>query len=143
MGTVTTSLTNCSPASSVVSNVVYFDPNDVQLGFSSSTRFGVFTPPPNVPDSVTVGSTGSIGTESVYTDSTKTIPAGRNEFTYVVEPDTESTAIVNVIEKVYDTSNALLYTEQQRSRITAGGTLTLVSIDSQFSTTSTSHFIYQ
>ena len=70
MGTITTNLINCSPASSVVSNVVYFDSNGVRLGFSSGNRFGVFTAPPSVPDSVTVGSTGSIGTETLYTDST-------------------------------------------------------------------------
>jgi len=143
VGTVTTNVTNCSPASSVARNTVYFDSNGVQLGFSSGNRFGVFTAPPSVPDSVAVGSTGLIGTESLYTDSTKTMPTGRSELSYFVEPDTDATAIVNLIEKVYDPSNALLFTEQQRARITPGGTLTLVSIDSQFSTTATSHFIYQ
>ena len=117
VGTVTTNLTNCSPASNVASNTVYFDSNGVQLGFSSGNRFGVFTAPPSVPDSVTVGSIGFIGTETLYTDNTKTVLIGRNELSYVVEPDTDTTAIVNLIEKVYDSSNALLFTEQQRSRI--------------------------
>lgn len=66
---------------------------------------------------------------------------GSRVFSYVVEADTLSTAIVNVIAKDYDTSNQLILTQQSRYRIAADGKLTSTSIDAQYSTTSTSHFV--
>lgn len=141
--TLTANFTNCTPASSAASSTQYYDANYAPLGFSSSTEYGVFASPPAIPKSVSVGSTGTLGFEAVYTDSSKTVRSGRAEFSYVVEADTSSTAIVNLIIQRYDTSNALLYTEQQRYRIGISGPLTPVSIDDQFATTSTRHLVLQ
>ena len=141
--TLTANFTDCSPASSAARSTQYYDANYAPLGFSSSTEYGVFASPPAIPKTVSVGSTGSLGFEAIYTDISKTIRSGRADFSYVVEADTTTTAIVNLIIQRYDTSNALLYTEQQRYRIATTGPLTPVSIDDQFSTTSTRHLVLQ
>ena len=61
---------------------------------------------------------------------------------YVVEADTANTAIVNLISKAYNTANQPLFTQQGRYRIAADGTLSVMTIDIQYSTTSTTHLIY-
>jgi len=52
-----------------------------------------------IPTTVKVGDTGSIGTETKYTDSTKVTPSGVTVMSYIVEADTTSSAIVNLIDK--------------------------------------------
>jgi hypothetical protein len=61
---------------------------------------------------------------------------------YLVEADSSTTAIVNVISKSYDMSDQLLLNQQVRYRIDSAGALELVSIDAQYSTTSTIHLVY-
>lgn len=144
VSTFTTSLSNCTPASSAVTTTNYYDTNYVPLGFNSAgTSYGVFVTPPSIPLSVAVGSTGTLGTENIYTNSTKSVLSGTRVFSYVVEADTASTAIVNFISQSYNTSNALTVTQQSRYRIASTGPLTLISIDVQFAVTSTTHLIYQ
>lgn len=143
VSTVTSNYSNCTPASSASSSTGYFDSNYVPLGFSSASEYGVFATPPNIPTTVSVGSTALLGSENIYTNSTKSTLSGRSDFSFVVEADTASTAIVNLISKRYNTSNQLLYTEQTRYRIAATGPLTPVSIDIQFATTSTTRLVLQ
>jgi sugar lactone lactonase YvrE len=78
---------------------------------------------------VKVGDAGTLGTITKYTTSTKSVYAGQVIVSYVIEPDTATTAIVNKIAKSYDASGRLSSTEQARSRIMADGTLTSVSAD--------------
>ncbi|WP_296446100.1 hypothetical protein [Rhodoferax sp. UBA5149] len=106
-------------------------------------NYGVYLTPPSFPASVTVGSTGVFGTLTLYTDSTKTIPTGQSVGSYVVEPDTATTAIVNQISKNYNASGVLTLTEQDRYRIAATGTPVLVSIDTQAANGSTTHLVFQ
>lgn len=141
--TITASYTGCSVSSAASSVTGYYDSNYVGLGYSSSTRYGVFRSPPVIPTTVTVGMTAIIGSENLYTNSSKATSAGRSDISFVIEPDSSTTAIVNVIGKDYDTSNALLSTVQSRFRIDASGLLTSVSVDVQYSTTSTTHLFYQ
>ena len=89
-----------------------------------------------------MGDTAVYATLTTYTDSTKTVTTGQRILSYVVEADTADTAIVNLISKGYNTSNQLLFTQQSRLRISASGALTAVSIDVQYSTTSTNHLVY-
>ena len=84
-----------------------------------------------IPASVKVGDAGIIGTIDLYTDDTKSTGNGRQDISYVVEPDTANTAIVNLISKVYDAASQLLATGQDRYRITSSGTLTFISFDVQ------------
>ena len=144
--TITMSFTNCTPASIAQSETAYYDSNYVPLGYNTGTssadaNYGVFLTPPSIPVSVTVGGTGIIGTETLYTDSTKTTPYGTSNISYVVEADTSTTAIVNLINNTYNTSNTLLATEQDRYRIASTGALIPVSADIQYANGSTTHLI--
>jgi hypothetical protein len=143
VSTLTANLTNCTPATLAATATNYFDTNYAPLG--SSTPAGEYTKfvtvPPPIPASVKVGDTANYATQTNYADSTKAVVTGQEFLSYVIEADTASTAIVNLISKSYDTSNQLLSTEQNRFRIAADGTLTVVSVDIQFSTTSTTHLL--
>jgi hypothetical protein len=134
--------TNCSPSINGTSTD-YYDSNYVPLGtIVAGGNYSVFVTPPNIPVSVKVGDAGTIGTRNNYTDSTKIGIDGQDVFSYVVEPDTANTAIVNLIDKSYNSSAVLTSTEQDRYRIAADGTLTPVLDDLQFANGSTTHFVF-
>jgi len=136
------SLSNCTPASTAESYTSYYDSNYVPLGVSSvGGNYGVYLTAPTIPTSVSVGETGSIGTETYYTDSTKATVSGTVVESYVVEADTSNTAIVNLISKDYNATGALTLTEQTRYRIGAAGTLTPISTDLQYANGSTMHLV--
>ena len=142
--TATVSFTNCTPATSAVSGTGYYDGSYSPLGSSipgvEYTKF--LTAPPPLPASVKVGDTAVYATLTTYTDSTKSVTTGQRILSYVVEADTPNTAIGNLITKGYNASSQLLFTQQSRYRIAADGTLTVVSIDIQYSTTSNTHLVY-
>jgi hypothetical protein len=142
--TLTVSLTNCTPASSTATSTTYYGAEYVLLGTSdaSGDYATVVTVPPPLPASIKVGDAAPYATVTVYTDATKATVTGTRVFSYVVEADTASTAIVNLIAKDYDTANNLLFTQQSRYRIAADGKLTSISIDAQASTTSTVHLLF-
>ena len=136
-------LTNCNPPYFYSTSTDYYDSNYVPLGtISSSGEYGVFTTQPVIPVTVKVGDAGTIGTINLYTDSTKVFSTGYEAISYVIEPDTADTAIVNVIYKSYDLSGILTSIEQDRSRIMADGTLIPVSADIQAVNGSTTHFVF-
>lgn len=152
--TVTMSLTGCTPASSALTVTSYFDSNYGPLGEVAVGSYGMYSTPPAYPATVAIGSTGVIGTLLKYTDSTKTkSTCGSVNISYVVEADTPSTAIVNLIAKDFEvtvssvpalTCNqvSLTSTSQSRFRIDASGTLTPLSVDTQLSNGSTMHLLY-
>src|SRR5436309_1513447 len=72
----------------------------------------------------------------------RSVRAGGGTVTYAIEADTATTAILNVIVKTYDTSNALQVTQQSRYRVAADGSLTVLTIDVQYSGPSTAHLLY-
>lgn len=142
--TITLNLTGCALSSGAVTATAFFDSAYAPLG---SSIIGVeyvkfLTVPPPLPGTVSVGATGIVATLTTYTDSTKTVTTGQRVLSYVIEADTTNTAIVNLIARIYNSSNQLLATQQTRLRIAANGTLTMVSIDVQYSTTSTAHLVY-
>lgn len=135
-------LPNCNPPYIYGTSTDYYDSNYNLLGtIDSSGNYGVYTTPPSIPVSVKVGDAGTIGTRKYYTDNTKNFLVSRDEISYVIEPDTANTAIVNMIDKSYDLSGILTSTEQDRSRIKADGSLTPVSADLQYSNGSTTHLV--
>jgi len=128
------SFTNCTPSSSVDTQTNYYSTNYLPKGFSNlGGNYGVYAGTPNIPVTVRVGDVGVIGSTNLYTNSSKTTSAGRIDESYIVEPDTATTAIVNVITKIYNISNVLTSTEQDRYRIEANGALTAVSYDILYS----------
>ncbi len=142
-GTATFSLTNCTPASIATSSTTYYDANYIPLGVSTpGEEYAKFeTVPPPFPTSIMVGDTAIYGTLILYTDSSKAVTTGTRLLSYVVEADTVDTAIINLISKRYDNAAQLLGTQQTRYRIATNGALTIVSIDIQFSTTSSTHLV--
>ena len=141
--TFTFTFTNCTPTSGADTSTTFYDANYTPLGISNpGGDYEKFqTVPPPLPASVMVGNTASYGTLIVYTDSSKTVTTGTRVFSYVVEADTASTAIINLISRSFDNASQLLGTQQSRYRIAANGSLTIVSIDTQLSTTSTTHLL--
>ncbi len=95
-----------------------------------------------LPATVNAGDTAVFAAVTVYANSTKATVAGQRNLSYVIEADTPTTAIANLITKGFNNANQLLFTQQARYRIAAGGTLTSISIDVQFSTVSTNHVVY-
>ncbi len=142
--TNTLTLTNCAPSSFVITDQFYFDASSTPLGASQVgldyAKFSAASTP--WPASVKVGDTGTIATFSTYTNETKAVTTGRRVVTYAVDADSAATAIVNVISKSYDTTDQLLLNQRVRYRIDSAGTLELVSIDAQYSTTSTVQLVY-
>lgn len=126
------------PATLASTSTGYFDSSYIPLGFNSpGVNYGVYLVAPTIPVSAVIGGangTGVIGTETLYTDSTKTVGNGRIDSSYVLEADTSTTAIVNLISKLYTSASVLSVTEQDRYRISATGALALVSIDLMYST---------
>lgn len=144
VSTSTMTLTNCTPASSTSTDTDYYDTSYAALGFiASSGGYGVYQAPRAIPSTVRVGDSGIVGTYTYYTDSTKSVADGSAELSYLVEADTADTAILNLITKRYDQSSRLLRTANARGRIDAAGTLTRVSIDIQYATTSTTHLVFR
>jgi hypothetical protein len=140
--TFTLSFTNCTPASIASTSTSYADTNYDPRGFNSvGVNYGVFLTPLVIPTTVIVGGTAVLGTETLYTDSTKVTSNGRNDVSYVVEADTSTTAIINVISKSYNASGTLTSTEQDRYRINATGTLTPTVFDIQYTNGSTIHLV--
>jgi hypothetical protein len=135
-------VSNCTPASIAQTSTTYYDSNYVERGFYSvGGNYGVFVTPPAIPATVTVGMTGIIGSEALYTSSTKAVSSGRMDFSYAVEAETSTTAVINLISRNYNASNVLTATEQDRYRIDASGTLTPVVYDIQESNGSTTHLV--
>lgn len=107
--TITTNWTNCTPASSATTETGYFNAsNYLPLGFNSpGVNYGVYQTAPTIPATVSVGGTGVIGTENLYTDSTEVTSNGHIDASYVVTADTASTAIVTSIGKYYNAAGTL------------------------------------
>lgn len=141
--TLTLNFSNCTPASTAVTSTAYFDTNYDPRGSNTvGVSYGVYLTPIVVPASVKVGGMGTLGTQTLYTNNTKATGSGSVVLSYVVEADTSTTAIVNLIARIYNATGTLAATEQDRYRITATGTLTPTFIDIQYANGSTDHLVF-
>lgn len=143
--TNTVNFTNCSPSSSTATGTNYYDANYTPIGtLIPSLEYSKFsTAPSALPSAAAVGDTADYATLTTYTDSTKATTTGRRVLSYVIEADTATTVIVNFIVRTYDTTPQLQLTQQTRYRMAANGTLSLVTIDIQYSgSLGTAHLVY-
>jgi len=144
--TATVNFTNCTPSLSTAAGTNYYDSNYALLGSTvTGVEYASFTSgttPTGLPTSAKVGDTGPLSTLTTYTDATKTTVTGSRTVAYAIEADTATTAVLNVIVKTYDASNALQVTQQSRYRVAADGSLTVLTIDVQYSGSGTAHLIY-
>jgi len=139
--TLTMSLTNCTPSSTAATSTAYFDSNYNPIGMNSvGINYGVWSSFV-MPATVNVGNTGTIGTENLFANSSKSTSNGYIAQSYVVEADTASTAVFNLIARIYNASGVLTATEQDRYQISTSGTLTPLSIDIQYTNGSTTHLL--
>lgn len=124
-GTVSTS--NCAAAPSTYTETIFLDSNYDVLGTSGTGYYTVGSEA--YPVTARVGDTGTIGTATHYTSSTKATSTGYSMRSYIIEPDTATTILLNRIKRTYNTSGVLVSTTQIRFRITATGSVKLVSGD--------------
>ncbi len=142
VNTSSMNFSNCTPPSLSSTTTNYYDSNYSVIGIiNSSNDYGVAQAPLTIPVSVKVGDTGTLGTINYFSNSTVTVPTGHDVISYEIEPDTATTAIVNVIDKSYDLNGTLTSTEQDRSRIISDGTLIPVSADLQYANGSAIHLV--
>lgn len=134
--TQTLNYSNCAPSIVSGTSTDYYDTNYLPIGSVSSGRYDVYQSPPILPSLVKVGDSGTIGTQVSYVDSSKTVANGNRVLSYVIEPDTADTAIVNFTSKSYNTYGLWESTEQDKYKIAASGTLTYISSELQRSVTS-------
>lgn len=128
------SWTGCTPASGSTTINRYFDTNYVPKGFAViGGDYAVYTSGPTIPSTAKVGDVVIVGTISKYTNNTKTTSTGRQDITLVMEADTATTAIANIISKTYNSVGTLTATEQDRYRVAANGSLTPISLDLAYS----------
>lgn len=106
----------------------YSTTNYAPLGSSDGSSYEVMQGTAIIPATVKVGDTAQVGTYTMYADSTKAAIVGTDKASYVIEADTASTAIVNLVSQQYDTGGTLTQTTQERWRIDAGGNPTFVSV---------------
>lgn len=137
----TLTLTNCSLTSSPTHGTTYYNADALPIALSIVN--GEYysnagqAAPTAMPSTVMVGNANpNIDTMVIYADNTKAVVNGKRVMGYTIAPDSStSTAIVNITTTRYDQSTPanLQSTQQSSYRMAADGTLTLLSIDVQFS----------
>jgi hypothetical protein len=132
----------CTPNSILSTTQAYYDINFNYLGSSTTGLFVAFVGGAKMPTNVTNGSAGLVGNANTYTDSTKASLTGTAKLTYVVGQGSNGTLNVTLITQLFNNSQQLLVTSQAVYSLTSNNTLTLISIDTQASTTSTTHLAY-
>jgi hypothetical protein len=141
---------NCPALSATATATGYYDSNYTPLGSETSATYRVYattttatTIASSIPSTVVVGVVGTMGTASDFNKS----PFGQLGTTvvsYVVVPETASTAVVNLTYKSYDNANTLYKAQQDRYRIGMTGALVPLSIDFvQQTNTGTAHLLFQ
>lgn len=132
---------NCS-SSVPVMETRYFGTDYVPKGYVvQGGNYGVHAGDPVLPSAARVGDMGAVGTINVYTDSTKSVSAGRKDVAYAMEADTSTTAVLNLMTRSYDPAETLQFTQQDRYRVAADGTLTPLSLDIQYANGSSLHLV--
>lgn len=136
-------LPNCGTSQTITGSATdYFDASLAAVGSSiTDGDYGVFQAAATLPVTVRVGDKGPFGTELLYADSSKATPTGKDVFSYEIGVDTASTAIGTLTTQDYDANNVLVFTEQDRYRIAADGSLTLLSVDIQYAGTNALHLV--
>jgi hypothetical protein len=150
--TATVNFTNCQPSVSTASGTNYYDPNETLLGtvvvnpvsqaVIEYASWAANTTPSPLPTAAHVNDSGMLTTLTTYSDSTKATVTGQRAYTYTIEADTATTAILNIVAKTYDTTNTLQITQQSRYRVAADGSLTVLTIDVQYGGMSGAHLLY-
>ncbi|WP_427914868.1 hypothetical protein ACPWT1_08135 [Ramlibacter sp. MMS24-I3-19] len=136
-------LANCASAGSTSSwQTGFYDSAFLPIGDdNSSGAVAVSDSPWHVPTAVKPGDTGDIGAQTIYADSNRTKVLYHATFTFVVQPDTPTTALAVVTATDKDPSGNVLFVEKDSYQLRPGA-WSLLSVDQQYATTSNLHLIY-
>jgi hypothetical protein len=122
-GSGTTNGKNFSFDSSYIS---WTDSNYLPKGFSGGDEYIVVTGTVNIPTTARVNDTGTAFTANRYTDSSKTTRTGTMIVSYVVEADTETTALLTLISTYKDLSGTTTKNGSGKGRVTQTNTYTAI-----------------
>ena len=132
--------TETSPGSKSFNS--YFDKNDIPRGHDlNGTEYGVYLTVPSFPAMVSIADKGTIGTETLYSNTAKAAKTGSIESSYAVEYESATTAIITLTAKYYNASGTLHDTEQYKYRLSSTGAWVPVSIDLQAASSPTTHLL--
>jgi hypothetical protein len=114
-----------SPMASTSTN--YMDSNYIPKGSSSTNEYDVVTGSVNIPATIRVNDTGIMYTTNRYTDSTKKSSLGTYVTSFVLQPDSASTALLKIISTQQNTSGVVTSIRTDNYRMTPAGALTHIS----------------
>lgn len=108
------------------SDASYFDADYEPLGYGTNGDYTVVSNV-TIPDTARINDTGTLYTANIYLDSSKTTLLGTETASYLLAPDTSSTALLKVTKVERDTSGNTVSTSTATYRITPAGDITLIS----------------
>ena len=117
-------IVNGTNVPSAVTTTMFFNSNYVPLGESGGTDYEVVTGAVTIPTTARVGDTGNLYSVNRYSSSSKTLLRGTTQVSYVLEPDTATTAIFKMIQVEKNTSNTTTSTSTISFQITPSGGIT-------------------
>jgi hypothetical protein len=111
----------------------YATGDDAFLGETGSSEYAVAQAPFQYPTTVMVGSSGTLGTTSDYTDSTMSVSQGTTQVSYAVTAvsGSSSSVMVAITNQVEDPQGNALETDVTNYNLTDAGVLTFVSATTQ------------
>ena len=143
----TMQFSNCTPSPLTTTYVQYFDTTFTPHGtVTAGAEYAAFANAPQLlPVRVAVGDSGSYGTQTAYTDSSKQTVSGKYELSYAIEADAGAgktpSAVFNLKTLNYNVANVLQYTRQARYRIAADGVVTPLSVDTLYTNANALHLL--
>ena len=102
----------------------YVDSNYAPKGSQSSNEYSVVSGLANIPLTGKVNDTGLLYSENRYSTSAKASLLGTRTKTFVMEPDTATTALLKIIDTDRNTSGTTTATSTANFRISTSGALT-------------------
>ena len=103
------------------------DSNYIPKGSSSTNEYEVVTGSVNIPDTIRVNDTGIMYTTNRYTDSTKKSSLGTYVRSFVLQPDSASTALLKIIQTQQNTMGVVTSIVTSNYRMTPAGVITILS----------------
>ena len=130
-------LSNCGTGQAASLSNQYFATNSNPNVVEYSTLGAVdadgsvarFDTPLTMPEFVVAGSSGRLGTESIYPNATSRTPVGRTVQDYSTSADVNDTLLVRLTADTYDDKNQLTVAQVAVYRLSAFGSFDLVRIE--------------
>ena len=109
----------------------YYSDSYQNTYYGNSTTAGYWAVPAVFPNAAKVGDTGQIGALNLYSDD-GTVWVGYENWSYTIEQDTASTAVLRITMTARDVNGDVLVTEYDRYVIYPDNTLSLRTIDMHY-----------